>query len=444
MDRSTDEPGSSRRLAHPVDRRILSLAVPALGALAIEPAYVLVDTAIMGRVGTEELAGLAIAAAVLALVFVGANFLTYSTTQRVAHRTGSGDAAGAAEVGVQALWIAVIVGVPAAGLLAVGAPTLTTAFGASGAVAEHAVEYLRIRSLAVPFVLVTLAAQGVLRGVSDYRSPLVVLLMANLGNVALELLLVVGMGWGIAGAAWSTVVAQVAAALAFGVLVGRRLVAAPSRRPLRREMVPLLAAGRHLLVRVMAMLAVFSGATAIAARIDATTLAAHQVAMSVFLFVALVLDGLAVPAQTLVAEELGREGPGGARTVADRVVRLSVLTGIGLGLLLAATAPWSPRVFSPDPEVVARAAVALWLLAAAMVPAAVAFAHDGVLIGAADYRFLGRIAVVYLLAVSPLGLVVLLVDGLGIAGLWTTLGIWMLLRAVVNHHRTRSVLPAAI
>lgn len=429
---------------HPVDRRILTLALPALGALAIEPAYVLVDTAIIGRVGTDQLAGLAVAAAVLALVFVGANFLTYGTTQRVAHRTGAGDASGAAEVGVQALWISMLVGVPAAGLLAVGAPTLVTAFGASGVVAEHAVEYLRIRSIAVPFVLVTLAVQGVLRGVADYRTPLLVLLVANLANVALEILLVFGFGLGIAGAAWSTVVAQIGAALAFGAIVARRLGRAPSRRPDRGGMTPLLLAGRHLLVRVMAMLAVFSGATAIAARIDEVTLAAHQVVMSVFLFVALVLDGLAVPAQTLVAERLGRDARPEARQVADRVVRLSVWTGVGIGVLLAASAPWLPRLFSPDPEVIARATAALWLLALAMVPAAVAFAHDGVLIGAADYRFLGRIAVVYLVAVSPLGIAVLVIDGPGIAGLWIGLGLWMVLRAVVNHHRTRRVLPTAI
>lgn len=426
---------------HPLDRRILSLALPALGALAIEPAYALVDTAIIGRVGTDELAGLAVAVAALALVFIGANFLTYGTTQRVAHRTGSGDAEGAAEVGVQAVWIAALVGLPAALLLSVGAPVLVSAFGASGLVADHAVEYLQIRALAVPFVLVTLAIQGMLRGVADYRTPLLVLLAANLGNLVVEVLLVFGLGLGIAGAAWSTVLAQVGAAVAFVAVVFRRLALAPSWRPRMTEMTPLLLAGRHLLVRVMAMLAVFSGATAIAARLDDATLAAHQVALSVFLLVALALDGLAVPAQTLVAERLGQGSLADARRVADRVVRLSVWTGVGLGLLLALTAPWLPRLFSPDPEVVARATSALWILAVALVPAAVAFAHDGVLIGAADYRFLGRIAVVYLIAVSPLGVAVLLVDGPGIAGLWIGLGIWMVLRAMVNHHRTRRILP---
>jgi putative MATE family efflux protein len=423
------------------DRRILRLAFPALGALAVEPLYVLVDTAIIGRVGTDELAGLAVAAAVLALVFAGSNFLTYGTTQRVAHHVGAGDRAGAAGVGVQALWLSLFVGLPAAPLLAFGAPGIVSVFGASGAVADHAVEYLQIRAVAVPFMLVTLAAQGVLRGVSDYRSPLVVLAVTNAGNVVLELVLVFGVGLGIAGAAWSTVAAQITAALAFAVLVRHRVALTPSWRPQWSGQAPLLLAGRHLLLRVGAMLGVLSGTTAIAARTDAPTLAAHQVVMSMFLLVALTLDALAVPAQTIVAEELGRGGRAAARVVADRVVRLSIMAGAALTLLLALGAPVLPSVFSPDPAVASRATAGLLILAVSMVPAAVAFAHDGVLIGAGDYRFLGVAAVGYLVAVAPLGALTLAVEGLGIAGLWTTLAAWMLLRAVVNDRRTRHLLP---
>lgn len=421
---------------HPTDRRILALAVPALGALAIEPLYVLADTAIIGRVGTDELAGLALAAAILALVFAGSNFLTYGTTERVARRIGAGEREAAAGVGVQALWLSLFVGVPAAPLLGVGAPVIVRAFGGSGAVAEHAVEYLQIRSIAVPFVLITLAAQGVLRGVSDYRSPLYVLAVTNVTSVVIELILVFGLDLGIAGAAWSTTVCQIAAAIAFVALIRHRLVLAPSRRPDRAGIVPLVTAGRHLLLRVGAMLAVLSGATAIAARVDAATLAAHQVVMSVFLLLALSLDALAVPAQTLVAEELGRGDQGAARLVAERAVRLSVVTGCGLAVVLAAGARWFPAIFTPDGDVRSRATAGLVLLAAATVPAAIAFAYDGVLIGCGDYRFLGIAAVGYLVTVIPFGVVTVVVDGAGIGVLWTGIGVWMVARAWVNHLRT--------
>jgi putative MATE family efflux protein len=312
--------------------------------------------------------------------------------------------------------------------------------GGQGAVVGFAVEYLRISAVGIPFVLVTLAAQGVLRGAADYRTPLVVLVAANLANLVIELVFVFGFGWGVAGSAWSTVIAQAGAAIAFLVLVRGRLRVARSRRPDRAGLLALATAGRHLVLRVGAMLGVFGGATAIAARVDATTLAAHQVVMSLFLFLALALDALAVPAQTLVAERLGGGDGGGAAHVAARAVRLSVGAGIVLALGLAVLAPVVPAWFTSDPAVVERATVAAWFLAVAMVPGAVAFAYDGILIGAADYRFLGRAALAMLGLLAPVGAAILLVDGAGITAIWAALAGWMVVRAVVGRHRARRVL----
>ena len=426
-------------MLNPIDRRIVSLAIPALGTLAVEPLYRLADTAIVGRLGTEQLGGLAIAASILALVVAGSNFLTYGTTERVANSLGAGRDGAAADVGVQAMWIALLVAAIATPALALGARPLAAALGADGQVLEFAVEYLQISALGVPFVLFALAAQGVQRGASDYRTPLVILLAANVANVVIELVLVFGFDLGIAGAAWSTVIAQAGAGLAFLLVIRRRLVPAATRRPNWPDMAPLLTAGRHLLLRVGSMLAVFTGATAIAARIDDATLAAHQIAMTMFILLALVLDALAVPAQTLVAEGLGRADSDGAG-IAARVVRLSLIVGAALGALVAVSSPLLPRVFSSDPAVVDRATVALLFLAVMLLPGAAAFAYDGVLIGAADYRFLGRAALGYLLAVVPLAVLLVANPGLGIAGIWASLTAWMVLRAVVNRHRTAAVL----
>jgi putative MATE family efflux protein len=421
------------------DRRILRLAVPALGALAVEPLYVLVDTAIVGRLGTDQLAGLALAAVVLSFVVAGSNFLTYGTTERVARRHGAGDSRGAAEVGVQALWLSAFVGIVAVGVLVAATRPIAEALGGSGPVLQYAVEYLRISAVGVPFVLFALAAQGILRGLVDYRTPLVILLAANAANVVIEVVLVFGLGYGIAGSAWSTVVSQAGAAAAFVFVVRGHLAAARLRRPDRAGLAPLITAGRHLLVRVGAMLAVFAGATAIAARIDPQTLAAHQVVMSLFMFVALSLDALAVPAQTLVAGELGAGAPTSAADVARRVVVLSVITGVGLGALLALAAPLLPHLFTADPAVADHATTALFWLAVLLVPAAVAFAHDGILIGAGDYRFLGVASAAYLIAMVPVGLVLLRYEQLGIGGIWAGLTVWVVLRATVNHLRTRYV-----
>lgn len=428
-----------------VDRRIIGLGIPALGTLAAEPLYRIVDTAIVGRLGTDQLAGLAIAVTVLALVVAGSNFLTYGTTERVAKRLGAGREGDAADVGVQAMWLAGFVAVVAVPLLVFGARPVAAALGADGDVLEFAVQYLRIAALGVPFVLIALAAQGVQRGASDYRTPLVILVASNVANLVIELILVFGFDLGIAGAAWSTAIAQAGAGVAFLVVIRRRLSSARHRRPRWIEMAPLLVAGRHLLLRVGSMLAVFTGATAIAARVDEATLAAHQIAMTMFLFLALVLDALAIPAQTLVAEELGRrhgDAGNGALEIARRVVRLSVIAAGAIAVVIALTSPVLPHAFSDDPDVISRASSALGFLALLLLPGAIAFADDGVLIGAGDYRFLGVAAFGYLAAVAPIAVVVLATPSLGIAGIWIGLVVWMVLRAVVNTVRVRRVLPA--
>jgi putative MATE family efflux protein len=425
----------------PLDRKVISLALPALGSLAVEPLYVLVDTAIVGRLGTAQLGGLALAATVLSFVIAGCNFLTYGTTERIANRLGAGRRSAAADVGVQAAWLAVLVGVVLAPVVALLAPVVAQVLGGEGDVLDHGVTYLRIGAIGVPFIVFALAAQGVQRGATDYRTPLVILFASNLVNLVLEILFVFGFGWGVPGSAWSTVIAQVGAGVAFAIAIRRHLAPAVERRPNRAGMAPLLSAGRHLLLRVLSMLVVFSGATAIAARVDEPTLAAHQIAASLLIFLALALDALAIPAQTLVAEELGRRSRRAAAAVSERVAWLSIVTSAALAVLMAALAPVLPQAFTSDDAVATRATAALLWLALMLVPAGIAFAYDGVLIGAGDYRFLGWAAVCYLVAVTPLALLVI-PTGTGIAGIWATLAVWMVMRAVVNHLRARRLLLA--
>lgn len=435
--------GTAQASRRATDRRIIALAVPALGSLAVEPLYVLVDTAVVGRLGTAQLGGLALAAGVLAVVVGGCNFLTYGTTERVARRRGAGRHDEAADVGVQTAWLSILVGLAVAPLIALSAPLLARALGGRGDVLDFAVTYLRISAVGLPFVLFTLGVQGIQRGASDYRRPLVILLAANALNTVLEVLFVFGFDWGVPGSAWSTVIAQFLAAAAFAFVVRRHLVASRRRRPSWSGMAPLMSAGKHLLLRVGSMMVVLTGATAIAARVDAATLAAHQIAVSMFGFLALVLDALAIPAQTIVAEELGRDGRAAAAAIAARCARLSLIVGLALAAVLGALAPVLPHAFTNDDAVATRATSALWWLALLLVPAAVAFAHDGSLIGAGDYRFLGLAAFAYLALAVPLGLGVLALNGahpVGIAGIWASITAWMVLRAFGNDRRVVTVL----
>jgi putative MATE family efflux protein len=395
------------------------------------------DTAIVGRLGTDPLAGLALAATVLLFVTALCSFLAYGTTPRVARARGAGDPAGASAVGVQALWLALLIGIPLATATAALARPLARLLGGEGIALDAAVTYLRISALGVPFILIAIVGAGVFRGVADLKTPLLVVLVGSVVNLLLELVAVYGLDMGIAGSAWTTVVVQVGVAVAYLGWMRPHLRAARSRRPDGAELAVLARAGSHLVLRVVSLIAVFAIATAVAARVDTVTVAAHQVVYTMFTLLALSLDAFAIPAQTLVAEALGAGDRDLARQVGQRVLVLSVVVGAGVSAVLALAAPLVARVFTSDGAVVSRVTVGLALLALVLLPGAVAFAVDGVLIGAGDVAFLGRCLAVSLVAYIPLALVTVAWPSLGIAGVWAAIVGWMTIRAALTYRRFR-------
>jgi putative MATE family efflux protein len=423
---------SSRR---ELDRRIIALAIPALGTLAIEPLYVLVDTAIVGRLGTPQLGGLAIATTILLTVISMTASLEYGVTPDVAFAHGAGRSAEARDVATGALRLAVVIGVPMGAVVAVAAHPLVWLLGGRGDVLGYAVTYLRISCVGLPFVLITYVGHGVMRGVNDLRKPLRIVLVANVLNLILEVVAVYWLDLGVAGSAWSTVIVQAGAAMMFlRVLRPHRGGARPTSERMKR----LLRSGVHFAVRSIAMFAVWNTATAVAARVDTPTLAAHQVLTQLFMFLALMLDALAIPAQSLVAGALGADDTNQALLVGRTSNRLSLWCAGLLAAVLAALSPVLPHVFSGDPAVHARLTAGLLILAVMQFPGAIAFAFDGALIGAHDERWLARQAVVNLLGFAPLALATLFYPRLGLAGLWGAQLSWMTLRALVNWRRWES------
>ena len=306
-------------LRSPYDRRIFALAVPALGALAAEPLYVLVDTAIVGHLGTTQLAALAIAATVLTTAFTVFNFLTYGTTAHVARMHGAGREKEAALVGSQALWLSLFIGLAILVLAIALAPSAVRLMGGEGEIAEQATLYLRLAALGAPFFMLSTAGQGYLRGIEDLRTPLKILVAAHAVNVVLEVLFVYGFGWGLAGSAWGTVIAQAGMGAAF-VAVQRR---AGWQRPQWARIRPLMRIGSHIAVRTTALLGSFLVASAVLARVSPAALGAHQIAFQLFVFLALVLDALAIAGQVMVGGMLGAgDAAGRPRRVAadDRLV----------------------------------------------------------------------------------------------------------------------------
>jgi MATE family, multidrug efflux pump len=407
------------RLRSQYDGEILRLAVPALGALAAEPLYLLADTAMVGHLGTEELAALAIAATLLAGTFTLFNFLTYGTTAQVARYAGAGEELAAGRIAAQALWLSTAIGIGLTALLAGLAVPLVDLMGGDGRVGDLAVDYLRIGSLGLPFALIALAGQGYLRGVSDLRTPLVIVVVANVANVVLNVVFIYGLDWGLSGSAAATVVAQAGMGAAF-VLA---LLAAPadSRRPSLERIRPLVRIGSEIFVRTAALYASFLVASAVLARVGEDSLAAHQIAFQLFVFLALVLDSIAIAGQVIVGRTLGAGHAEEAHAAARRMIEWAVVAGAAFGLVMLALIDVIPRAFTSDPDVIDRAQE-IWPLFVLMQPAnGAVFALDGILIGAGDTRFLmfGMLAASFGFYV-PVALAALAFDW-GIVGVWVGL-----------------------
>ncbi|HEY1275728.1 MAG TPA: MATE family efflux transporter [Thermoleophilaceae bacterium] len=405
-------------LRSPYDREILRLAVPALGALAAEPLYILADTAMVGHLGTEELAAAAIAGTLLAASFTLFNFLTYGTTAQVARLHGAGEEAAAGRIAAQALWLSTAIGLLLVTLLAGVAAPLVDLMGGDGRTGDLAVMYLRIGALGLPFALIALAGQGFLRGMSDLRTPLVIVVVANGVNVVLNLLFIYGFGWGLAGSAWATVIAQAGMGAAFA----RALLATPadSRRPSLASMRPLMRIGGEIFVRTTALYASFIVASAVLARVGEDSLGAHQVAFQLFVFLALVLDAIAIAGQVIVGRSLGAGDADGAYRAARRMIEWAVVVGGAFAVVMLVLIDVLPRAFTSDPAVVDQAQK-IWPLFALMQPAnGAVFALDGILIGAGDTRFLMWAMLASVAVYVPVALAALAFDW-GIVGVWAGL-----------------------
>jgi putative MATE family efflux protein len=400
------------------DREILRLAVPALGALAAEPVYVLVDTAIVGHLGVAPLAALAIAGTLLTGAFTLFNFLTYGTTAQVARFHGAGDERTAGLLGVQALWLASGIGLVLLALAVALARPAVTLMGGSGHTAHLAVLYMRIAAIGLPFALIALAGQGYLRGVSDLRTPLRIVIASNVANVVLEVVFVYGFGWGVAGSAWGTAIAQAGMGLAFAVLLWRASAAGGSRRPRLERIRPLIRIGREIFVRTAALYGSFVVAGAVLARIGTASLAAHQIAFQLWTFLALVLDSVAIAGQVIVGRTLGAGDVDAAVGASRRMIAWSVALGTVLGVVMLALTWTLPHAFTGDAAVIDRAQ-AVWPLFALMQPlAGLVFALDGILIGAGDTRYLMWSMLLAGVGVYvPIALAALAFDW-GIVGVW--------------------------
>jgi putative MATE family efflux protein len=404
---------------NPRDRAIAALAIPALGTLAIDPFVSIVDTAWVGRLGTGPLASLAIASAVFIAIFSIFNFVHAAVTPLVAGEVGKGDIARAGSIATGSIVTTAAIGVVVSIIAILLAEQLTSVFGGEPSVLADATSYLRIRFLALPAVLVAMAGHGIYRGHSDTRTPLYVAIGMNLINLVLDPILIFGMGLGVEGAAWATVVAQVFAAAWFLVLIfgtqRHRLgteggVKGIGSLPIGK----IIGAGWPMMIRSAALLFAISATTVAASRISTQAVAAHQIAMQVWLFLAFVLDSFAIAAMAMIGTDLGGGDFKAARAVGNRLLALGFMAGLGLSALLLAGSPLVGSIFTSDPGVLDELS-SIYVFVVVLQPlTALVYVWDGIGIGASAFKFLAASMVVSAL----LTVVALVILGDTLVGVW--------------------------
>lgn len=425
-----------------LNREILRLAVPALGALIAEPLFLIVDSALIGHLGVVPLAGLGIASAILQTIVGLMVFLAYSTTPAVARRFGAGEHTGAVRAGIDGLWLALGLGAVLAVVGSLLTPWLVSLFNATPDVTEQAVTYLQLSMWGLPAMLIVFAATGLLRGMQDTVTPLWIAGLGFTLNALLNWLFIYGLGWGIAGSAAGTVAAQWTMVGAYAVVVGRLAQRhSASFRPQRDGVRGSATSGGWLFLRTVSLRAALLATVLVATALGTDELAGWQVAFTIFSTAAFALDALAIAAQALIGRGLGAGDEPFVRRVLARTVAWGVWFGVLVGGLIGAASGLIGLVFTGSAEVAALVQPALIVLAIAQPVCGVVFVLDGVLMGAGDARYLAIAGGLNLVPYLPVLIAVWLLHPTGSFGLmWLALcffGVYMLARLATLGWRVR-------
>jgi len=416
-----------------LNREILRLAVPALGALVAEPAFLMVDAALVGHLGTVPLAGLGIASAVLQTIVGLMVFLAYSTTPAVARRFGAGEHKDAVSIGIDGMWLALGLGAVLAAIGALSSPWLVSLFGATADVAEHADTYLMISMWGLPAMLIVFAATGLLRGMQDTVTPLWIAGLGFGANALLNFLFIYGFGWGIAGSAIGTVTAQWAMVAAYVVIVGRLARKhSASVRPQREGVRGSARSGGWLFLRTVSLRVALLITVGVATGLGTQELAGWQVVFTIFSAAAFALDALAIAAQALIGKGLGAGDIPAVRHVLARTVAWGAWFGVIVGVIIGALSGVIGLAFTGDPALAAMIQPALIVLAVAQPVAGIVFVLDGVLMGSGDVRYLALAGALNLVPFLPALLIIAMTGVSGTAGVtWLSVaffGVYMLAR----------------
>lgn len=434
-DQYTDDQHTDAPHAEINARTIFGLALPALGVLAAMPLYLLLDTAIVGRLGSFELAALGAGATVQSMLTTQLTFLSYGTTARASRLYGQGKKSSAIAEGVQATWVALAVGGLLATVLWIFGTTIAQWLTGDPQVASATASWLHVSALAIPLTLVIMAGNGWMRGIQNTRWPFYFTLAGVIpGAITLPFLV---SSFGLVGSAWANVFGMGLTATCFVVCLLRAHDG--SWAPRSRVIIRQLVLGRDLILRSLAFQVAFLSAAGVAARFGTHALAAHQIMLQLWNFLTLVLDSLAIAAQALIGAALGSKTVAKARSTGLRITWYSTIFALCLAVIFVIFSGWIPRVFTDDPGVLEAIATPWWLLVSMIVLGGVLFAFDGVLLGAGDVAFLRTITIAsVVLGFLPGVWLAYLVDG-GLTGIWCGLLAFIALRTLAVVYRFQSM-----
>lgn len=356
----------------------------------------------VGHLGTEQLAGLALSSTILMTAVGIFIFLAYSTTSITSRAVGAGKVAEGLKAGIDAMWLALILGVVVATGMILWAKQIVVWFDPDPVVVPHAMDYLQYSAPGLVGMLVVLAATGTLRGLLDTKTPLYVATAGAAVNAGLNAFLIYGLDMGIAGSGLGTAISQTLMGLALVIVVVRGarrhdVDLTPSFGGLSEATV----AGIPLLIRTLTLRLAILATVAAVTRAGAIALAGHQVVNTVWSFAAFALDALGISAQALIGYSLGQNNPKQTHALLKRITLWGVGTGALIGVILIVTSPFLPWIFGTDPQMHHAAMRGLWVAGAFQVLAGFVFMMDGVLIGAGDNRYLAIAGVLTLVAYLP-------------------------------------------
>lgn len=406
-----------------LNRRILALALPALGTLIAEPLLLAADSTMVGHLGTAPLAGLAAGSTLLAFIVGLCVFLAYTTTALTSRKIGEGDRCGALTTGIQGLWLALALGIIIAGILYVSTPWILSLIGTRGDALTHAISYTRASAPGIVGMLIVLAGNGIMRGLLDTKTPLVISTLGSLANIPLSFVLIYPLDLGVAGAGIGTALAQTAMGLGFCAVV----VSHARREGVSLAPAPALIArsglqGAPLVVRTLSLQLTLVLSVSAAAKLGELTLAGHQILKTLWNISAYGMDALAIAAQAFVGQALGEGDRDAVRQLVTRLTRWGAACGLILGILIAATSPFLPTLFGASGDVARASTWGLLAVAGCQVIAGVVYMYDGILIGANDSRYLAIAQVIVLAIYAPVILLVPAVSPGGTTGLVT---VWL-------------------